>query len=129
MKVFVFLLVAISAVLVYGRPDDQYTTKYDNIDLDQILQSDRLLNNYINCIMDRGKCTPDGQELKKVLPEALQTDCAKCNEKQKEGAKKVLRFLVKNKRPVFDEVAAKFDPEKIYINKYRAEFEKEGITV
>lgn len=44
---------------------DTYITKYDNIDLDQILQSDRLLKNYVNCLMERGKCTPDGSELKR----------------------------------------------------------------
>lgn len=43
---------------------DKYTTKYDNINLDTILQSDRLLRNYINCLLDKGSCTPDGKELK-----------------------------------------------------------------
>lgn len=43
---------------------DKYTTKYDNIDLDSILNSDRLLNNYVNCLLDAGNCTPDGKELK-----------------------------------------------------------------
>ncbi|CAG9835614.1 unnamed protein product [Diabrotica balteata] len=47
---------------------EKYSTKYDNIDLDEILKSDRLLNNYIACIMDRGSCTPDGKELKAQEP-------------------------------------------------------------
>lgn len=50
--------------IVLARPSDKYTTKYDNIDLDEILSNDRLLKNYFDCIMDRGKCTPDGQELR-----------------------------------------------------------------
>lgn len=44
--------------------DDRYTTKYDNVDLDTILTSDRLLKNYVNCLLDKGSCTPDGKELK-----------------------------------------------------------------
>lgn len=44
--------------------EDRYTTKYDNVDLDSILQSERLLKNYINCLLDKGNCTPDGKELK-----------------------------------------------------------------
>lgn len=52
------------AVAVVYCDDGKYTTKYDNIDLDEILNSDRLLKNYFDCIMDRGKCTPDGMELK-----------------------------------------------------------------
>lgn len=44
--------------------ENKYTTKYDNVDLDEILKSDRLLNNYIKCLLEQGKCTPDGAELK-----------------------------------------------------------------
>ena len=44
--------------------EDKYTTKYDNIDLDTILASDRLLKNYVNCLLEKGSCTPDGKELK-----------------------------------------------------------------
>lgn len=58
MKVFVaalcLLVVAVSA-------DDKYTTKYDGVNLDEILKSDRLFNNYYKCLMDQGRCTPDGK--------------------------------------------------------------------
>lgn len=60
MQVLILLLIAVVCVLA----DDKYTTKYDNIDLDTILASDRLLKNYANCILDKGNCTPDGKELK-----------------------------------------------------------------
>lgn len=67
MKSIIFL--AISACIlefaVAAPAPETYITKYDNIDLDQILQSDRLLKNYVNCLMERGKCTPDGSELKR----------------------------------------------------------------
>lgn len=42
-----------------------YTSKFDNVNLDQILKSERLLNNYHKCLMDRGPCTPDAAELKR----------------------------------------------------------------
>jgi hypothetical protein len=32
--------------------------------LDSILGSDRLFTNYYKCLMDQGKCTPDGNEMK-----------------------------------------------------------------
>lgn len=41
-----------------------YETKYDNIDLDEILKNDRLRKNYIKCLLNNGPCTPDAQELK-----------------------------------------------------------------
>lgn len=56
------LLVFILVAVVYA--DEKYTTKYDNVDIDQIIKSDRLLKNYVNCLLDKGNCTPDGEELK-----------------------------------------------------------------
>jgi hypothetical protein len=76
MKLLIFAVCLIVAVCAQAPP--KYTTKYDNINLDDILKSERLLNNYFNCLMDRGKCTPDGNELKRTLPDALKTECAKC---------------------------------------------------
>lgn len=43
---------------------DKYTTKYDTVDIDNILASDRLVNNYFNCLMEKGPCTPEGTELR-----------------------------------------------------------------
>lgn len=51
--------------------ENTYTTKYDNIDLDTILTSDRLLKNYVNCLLGKGNCTPDGKELKGKCFESL----------------------------------------------------------
>lgn len=55
---------ALILLLVYQYHCDTYTTKYDGIDLDEILTSDRLLTGYVNCLLDKGPCTPDGKELK-----------------------------------------------------------------
>lgn len=55
---FVFAVVVANAI---ARPEDKYTTKYDGVDVDEILKSDRLFNNYFKCLMDKGKCTPDGK--------------------------------------------------------------------
>lgn len=45
----------------------KYTTKYDNVDLDEIIKSDRLLKNYVDCLLEKRPCTPDGLELKSKL--------------------------------------------------------------
>lgn len=58
-----FALVLVVLVGV-AAADDLYTTKYDGVDVDSILKNDRLLNSYFNCIMEKGKCSPDGTELK-----------------------------------------------------------------
>lgn len=41
-----------------------YETKYDNIDLDELLKNDRLRKNYVKCLLNEGPCTPDGLELR-----------------------------------------------------------------
>jgi hypothetical protein len=69
MKQFVAILCVLLAALVLAeaariRRDEKYTTKYDNINLDEILESDRLLDNYFKCLLEKGKCTPEGTELK-----------------------------------------------------------------
>lgn len=127
-----YLLIAAIAMIVCvaARPEESsYTTKYDGVDIDEILKSDRLFNNYFKCLMDKGKCTPDGSELKRVLPDALKTNCSKCSEKQRAGTDRVIRFLIDNKSAQWSLLQAKYDPENVYINKFKAEADARGIKV
>jgi hypothetical protein len=52
------------------------------------------------------------------VADALQTDCAKCTDKQKEGAEKVIKFLYKNKPTEWKELQEKYDPDNTYLKKY-----------
>nr|APB88047.1 putative chemosensory protein 11 [Lygus hesperus] len=117
MKVFLssLLLASVATVVLCA---DEYPDKYDNIDLDEILNNQRLYQKYFDCVMGKGKCTPDGAELKDKIPEALQNECAKCSDKQKKGAEKVLRFLITKKKEDFKVLEEKFDPEGTYRKKY-----------
>lgn len=65
-KLIVLLTVFISVIIVVAS-DEKYTTRWDSLDIDSILKSDRLLRNYINCLLEQGRCTSDGQELKSKL--------------------------------------------------------------
>lgn len=42
----------------------EYTNKFDNIDIDQVLASKRLVNNYVQCLMDKKPCSAEGAELR-----------------------------------------------------------------
>ncbi|KAJ8960214.1 hypothetical protein NQ318_003938 [Aromia moschata] len=112
-------------ISVWG--DEKYTTKFDNVDIEEILHSERLLKNYVNCLLDRGSCTADAKELKKVIPDALNTGCSKCNDMQKQGAKRVIRFLIDNRREWWAELVAKYDPEGTFKEKYEAEWIQAGL--
>ncbi|RLU17357.1 ObirCsp3.2 [Ooceraea biroi] len=124
----VCLLAVIAVVHVSAQPakDGEYTHKYDNIDVDQILHNDRLLNRYADCVLERnkGRCPPEAIELRKVLGEALETECAKCSEHQREMTKKVIRFLVENKRDVWTALKAKYDPDGKFAQRYEGNGEE-----
>ncbi|KAF4527286.1 hypothetical protein B566_EDAN016074 [Ephemera danica] len=102
----VFIVGIVALASAYPADEEKYTTKWDSVDLDQILASERLLNNYIKCLLETGNCTPDGSDLKRILPDALETECSKCSEKQKTGSEKVLHHLIKNKPDTFKELEA-----------------------
>ncbi|EFA07564.2 chemosensory protein 5 isoform X1 [Tribolium castaneum] len=128
MKTFVILFFGVFFIIfsdfVNGKTlhrstrDDKYTTRYDNVDVDRILHSKRLLLNYINCLLEKGPCSPEGRELKKILPDALVTNCSKCSEVQKKQAGKILTFVLLNYRNEWNQLVAKYDPDGIYRKQY-----------
>lgn len=66
-----------------------------------------------------------------VLPDALANECAKCNEKQKQGAEKVIRFFITSKPEEWKKLSEVYDPTGEYTKKYNTQIEqvKRGETV
>lgn len=60
-----FVVLVLGCSLVAAQ--SPYTTKYDNVDVDKILKNERVLTNYIKCLMEEGPCTPEGRELRSKL--------------------------------------------------------------
>ncbi|XP_023942501.2 uncharacterized protein LOC112049010 [Bicyclus anynana] len=118
MKTIVCLFALVAVCL--AKPE-LYTDRYDNIDLDEILSNRRLLVPYIKCILDQGKCSPEGKELKLHIVDALENNCDNCTEAQKKGTKKVIGHLINKEKDFWAQLCAKYDPE----NKYAAKYEKE----
>lgn len=54
------------AVISVVYADEEYTHKFDDIDVDQILHNDRLLKRYTDCLLDKLKtrCPAEAIELK-----------------------------------------------------------------
>ncbi|XP_058452941.1 ejaculatory bulb-specific protein 3-like [Malaya genurostris] len=123
------IIVALALVVLAAADDDKYTTKYDSVDTDEILKSDRLFVNYFKCLMDEGACTPDANELKRSLPDALENDCAKCSPKQKETSSKVIKNLTENRPEQWKLLKAKYDPNNKYVEKYASDADKDGIKL
>ncbi|KAH0953279.1 Csp8 [Eciton burchellii] len=112
----VLLFDFVSSVLVSGT--EYYAETFDNVNVDTILNSDRLFNQYMDCILDVGPCTADGRTLRYILPDALATTCSKCNPKQKEIARKLANHIKNNKPQVWTKFLQKFDPNGEYATIY-----------
>ena len=119
----------VAAAMAAALPDDKYTDKYDNIDIKEILENKRLLQAYVDCVLDKGKCTNEGKELKDHLKEALETGCEKCTEAQKNGTHTVIQHLIKNEPDMWKELVAKFDPSGKYRKKYEDLAKEKGIEI
>ncbi|KAJ4443989.1 hypothetical protein ANN_05778, partial [Periplaneta americana] len=55
-----------------------------------------------------------------TLPDALQTGCEKCNEKQKTTSEKVIKHLMKERTKDWERLVAKYDPSGEYKKRYEA---------
>ncbi|XP_068620560.1 allergen Tha p 1-like [Battus philenor] len=123
MKLYVVIAFLCMVAATWGKPAATYTDKWDNLNVEEILESQRLLKGYVDCLMDRGRCTPDAKTLKETMPDALEHDCSKCTEKQKEKSDKVIRHLVNKNPDYWKELATKYDPNNIYQQKYKDKIE------
>ncbi|CAH1640412.1 unnamed protein product [Spodoptera littoralis] len=88
----------------------KYDQRYDYLDVDAIFTNKRLVRNYVDCLINAVRCTPEGKALKRILPEALRTKCVRCTERQKRTAVKVIKRL-KNEYPdEWSKLASRWDP-------------------
>ncbi|XP_050352524.1 ejaculatory bulb-specific protein 3-like [Nymphalis io] len=76
------ILVLAFVAVVAARPDDDFS-RYDNFDIDELISNKRLLKSYMECFIETGKCTPEGTDMKKWIPQSVEDSCSKCSQKQK----------------------------------------------
>ncbi|XP_046745988.1 ejaculatory bulb-specific protein 3-like [Diprion similis] len=117
-----YCVMVLACIAAVAAADEYYNGKWNNLDTHAIVNNNRLLKKYEECVVEEKAtgCPQDALELKKVLPEALETSCAKCSPEQKDKIKDTLGYLCMKQRASFDRLLAKFDPDQ----KYRAAFEE-----
>jgi len=59
-----YFLITLALLITLVTAAEKYPEKYDNVDVDMILGNNRVLSNYIRCMMDEGPCTAEGRELR-----------------------------------------------------------------
>ncbi|CAG4947252.1 unnamed protein product [Colias eurytheme] len=122
-------LFVLCCLLVAVYADEKYTDKYDNINLQEILDNKRLLVAYSNCLLDKGKCSPEGKELKDHIQDALETGCSKCTETQEKGSYTMIEHLINKEKEIWNELTAKYDPEGKYKKKYEERAQAKGLKL
>ncbi|XP_058060101.1 uncharacterized protein LOC131210824 isoform X2 [Anopheles bellator] len=95
-----------------------YSPRYDNLDIDTILGSNRLVSNYVDCLLSRKPCPPEGKDLKRILPEALRTKCARCSPIQKENALKIITRLYFDYPDQYRALRERWDPSGEYHRRF-----------
>ncbi|XP_013163150.1 PREDICTED: uncharacterized protein LOC106114465 [Papilio xuthus] len=113
-----FVLVAFVGACnaVYGQDVNtmmnmpKYDARYDYLDVDALFNSKRLVRNYVDCLINSQRCTPEGKALKRLLPEALRTKCVRCTERQKRTAVKIIKRLKSEYPDEWAKLASKWDP-------------------
>ncbi|XP_068620580.1 uncharacterized protein [Battus philenor] len=108
---FVCLFALTVVVSCYGQ--QQFINRYDNFNADSIIQNERILLAYYKCVMEKGPCTKDGKNFKRVLPETISTACGRCSPKQKVVVRKLLLGIRAKSEPRFFELLDKYDPSRL----------------
>ncbi|XP_068620573.1 ejaculatory bulb-specific protein 3-like [Battus philenor] len=108
-----------ATILILVRADF-YSSRYDDFDVEPLLENDRILLSYTKCFLDQGPCTPDAKDFKKIIPEALETSCGKCTPKQKQLIRKVIKAVINKHPESWTALVEKYDKNK----KYRDAFNK-----
>lgn len=72
----VFVIGTFLAQLTSAQVEEKYSGRYDNLNIDLIFSS-RLLKLYVDCLLDRKPCAPEGKELKRELIDAAYENCVR----------------------------------------------------
>ncbi|KAF4524964.1 hypothetical protein B566_EDAN014481 [Ephemera danica] len=99
----------------------KYKDRYDFLSIDHVLKSPRLMHNFHQCVMERGPCTSEAAELRRIIPEAMRSECARCTERQRQQAGRVLAFIIEHRPEWLRELFEKFDPDGSIRKKYDIE--------
>nr|XP_032520037.1 ejaculatory bulb-specific protein 3-like [Danaus plexippus plexippus] len=114
MKVVIILATLITLVLT----QDTYSSDLENFDIDELLENDRLLESYGKCLEYKGPCTSQGREFRKLMPEAIRTNCLKCTLKQREMVRKAAKALNVKLPKIWNELVKQEDPKGEYKQKF-----------
>nr|AXG21595.1 chemosensory protein 2 [Agrilus mali] len=93
---------------------DDSGNRLKNINVDEVLNNDRLFNNYFKCLMDQGPCTAEASRLKQLIPRAVANKCSNCTKDEKEQGRKAMNFIQTKKPEQYKTLIAKYDKDETW---------------
>ncbi|XP_018562995.1 ejaculatory bulb-specific protein 3-like [Anoplophora glabripennis] len=107
-----FAVIVICALFqsVYALGLEDHIPNFDNFNLNDIIKSRTVFDNYMNCFLDKDKCSKGGELLKGIVLDTIKTNCKTCTEAQRNIGKTIVRYLMDNKVDLWDEIKAKYVP-------------------
>lgn len=58
------LILLVGVAIISFSVAEEYTNRYDDINVDEVMQNKRLLHSYMKCVLGQGRCTPEGKVLR-----------------------------------------------------------------
>ncbi|KAE8753194.1 hypothetical protein FOCC_FOCC000117 [Frankliniella occidentalis] len=104
-------LACLLAVILLAEAVEKYEEgRFAHINVDEVLGNQRILGSFIKCFLEEGPCTADARDMKKLLPEVIDSNCERCTDNQKKMMAKAVKH-VKDTRPEdWEKLANKYDP-------------------
>ncbi|KYN27880.1 PREDICTED: ejaculatory bulb-specific protein 3-like [Trachymyrmex cornetzi] len=90
-------IIVVALACVYAEKEF-YSSRYDDVNIQEILENEKLRAQYYNCFLGTAPCkTADAKFFAGVIGEAMQTQCRKCTEKQKNLLDTLVDWYTKNR--------------------------------
>nr|SAJ59010.1 putative chemosensory protein [Triatoma brasiliensis] len=108
----VALLILSASISTAEEPDNEFNRLFDpNVDVDAVLDNDRVLNAYLACFYDEGPCAERPKLVKSKIREVLETTCGKCNDQQRQRLKYILNKFIDKRPNDWQRILEIYDPD------------------
>ncbi|KAL1116863.1 hypothetical protein AAG570_005332 [Ranatra chinensis] len=109
------VLATLAVVLLADQEtSDIYKTIIEDVDVDTIINNERVLNFYLKCFFNTGPCSTLAQNMKDKIPEVISTVCGKCTDKQKDIFKQGLKKFIAKRPEDWSTMLKIYDPDGTY---------------
>ncbi|XP_050681496.1 allergen Tha p 1-like [Leptidea sinapis] len=99
---------------------EYYKTHNKKVDMDALVKDKDRFNVVTECLLDIGPCDEVIQSYKDITQSAVEGACDRCNSELKHLAVGYMQGLEKNNPKYYAEYLKKYDPNGIYMDKFKA---------